>query len=82
VARGYHVRACSKIAGLVETEAMPAAEPVFRRSSRQGRDFASRAAACEIKELLKDLGSTRDVAGRPASPTASMNGIMYAWKAG
>jgi len=64
---------------------MPAAEPVFRREFPvKGGDFAKAgAAACEIKELLKDLGLDAATVRRAAivAYEAEMNVIMYAWKA-
>lgn len=64
---------------------MPAAEPVFRREFPvKGGDFANAgAAACEIKELLKDLGLASATIRRAAivAYEAEMNVIMYAIEA-
>lgn len=64
---------------------MPAAESVFRREfAVKGGDFArAGAAACEIKELLKDLGIDTATVRRAAivAYEAEMNVIMYAWDA-
>ena len=64
---------------------MGEAEPVFRRDFPvKGGDFAKAgAAACEIKELLKDLGLAPATVRRAAivAYEAEMNVIMYAWEA-
>jgi anti-sigma regulatory factor (Ser/Thr protein kinase) len=64
---------------------MPAAETAFRRQFPvKGGDFAKAgAAACEIKELLKDLGLDAATVRRAAiiAYEAEMNVIMYAWEA-
>jgi serine/threonine-protein kinase RsbT len=64
---------------------MPAAEPVYHREFPvKGGDFAKAgAAACEIKELLKDLGIDVSSVRRAAiiAYEAEMNVIMYAWEA-
>ncbi len=64
---------------------MPGAESVFRREfAVKGGDFAKAgAAACEIKELLKDLGIDTATVRRAAivAYEAEMNVIMYAWDA-
>ncbi len=61
---------------------MPAAESVFRQEFPvRGGDFAKAgAAACEIKELLKDLGLDTATVRRAAivAYEAEMNVIMYA----
>jgi serine/threonine-protein kinase RsbT len=64
---------------------MPAAESAFRREFPvKGGDFAKAgAAACEIKELLKDLGLSTSTVRRAAivAYEAEMNVIMYAREA-
>ena len=64
---------------------MPAAETIFRREfSVKGGDFAKAgAAACEIKELLKDMGIDSHTVRRAAivAYESEMNVIMYAWEA-
>jgi anti-sigma regulatory factor (Ser/Thr protein kinase) len=64
---------------------MPAAEAIYRKGfSVKGGDFAKAgAAACEIKELLKDLGLDTSTVRRAAivAYEAEMNVIMYAWEA-
>ena len=64
---------------------MPAAESVFRREfAVKGGDFAKAGeAACEIKELLKELGLDASTVRRAAivAYEAEMNAIMYAWEA-
>ena len=64
---------------------MPAAESVFRREFPvKGGDFAKAGtAACEIKELLKDLGLDPATVRRAAivAYEAEMNVIMYAREA-
>jgi serine/threonine-protein kinase RsbT len=64
---------------------MSAAESVFRRDFPvKGGDFAKAgAAACEIKEILKDLGIDPPTVRRAAiiAYEAEMNVIMYAWEA-
>ncbi len=64
---------------------MAEAEPVFRREFPvKGGDFArAGAAACEIKELLKDLGIDAKTVRRAAivAYEAEMNVIMYAREA-
>jgi serine/threonine-protein kinase RsbT len=64
---------------------MPASESVFRQEfSLKGGDFAKAgAAACQIKELLKDLGLDASTVRRAAiiAYEAEMNVIMYAWEA-
>jgi serine/threonine-protein kinase RsbT len=64
---------------------MPAAEPTYHREFPvKGGDFAKAgAAACEIKELLKDLGLAPATVRRAAivAYEAEMNVIMYAWDA-
>ncbi len=64
---------------------MPAAESPYRREFPvQGGDFAKAgSAACEIKELLKDLGLDASTVRRAAivAYEAEMNVIMYAWEA-
>jgi len=63
---------------------MSAAETAFRREfSVKGGDFAKAgAAACAIKELLKDLGLDTLTVRRAAivAYEAEMNVIMYAWE--
>ena len=74
--------ACGRIAGLVEDGGHAAAEEVFRQEFPvRGGDFAKAgAAACGIKELLKDLGIDSSTVRRAAivSYEAEMNVIMYA----
>jgi anti-sigma regulatory factor (Ser/Thr protein kinase) len=64
---------------------MPDAEAVYRQGfSVRGGDFAKAgAAACEIKELLKDLGIDSSTVRRAAivAYESEMNVIMYAWEA-
>ena len=64
---------------------MPAAELIFRREFPvRGGDFArAGTAACEIKELLKDLGIDSQTVRRAAivAYESEMNVIMYAWEA-
>ncbi|MGZ5496696.1 MAG: ATP-binding protein [Candidatus Aminicenantales bacterium] len=64
---------------------MSVAEPTFRREFPvKGGDFAKAGtAACEIKELLKDLGIDTTTVRRAAivAYEAEMNVIMYAWEA-
>ena len=64
---------------------MAAAEALFRREfSVRGGDFAKAgAAACEIKELLKDIGLDVSTVRRAAivAYEAEMNVIMYAREA-
>jgi serine/threonine-protein kinase RsbT len=64
---------------------MPAAESTYHREFPvKGGDFAKAgAAACEIKELLKDLGLDPATVRRAAivAYEAEMNVIMYAWHA-
>ena len=64
---------------------MPAAEAVYRQGfSVRGGDFAKAgAAACEIKELLKDLGLASSTVRRAAivAYESEMNVIMYAREA-
>jgi anti-sigma regulatory factor (Ser/Thr protein kinase) len=66
-------------------EAMAAAEPVYRKEFPvKGGDFAKAgAAACEIKELLKDLGIDSSTVRRAAivAYESEMNVIMYATEA-
>jgi anti-sigma regulatory factor (Ser/Thr protein kinase) len=61
------------------------AEEVYRHEfSVRGGDFANAgAAACRIKELLKDMGLDPQTVRRAAiiSYEAEMNVIMYAWEA-
>jgi anti-sigma regulatory factor (Ser/Thr protein kinase) len=63
---------------------MPAAEAVYRQGfPLRGGDFAKAgAAACEIKELLKDLGLDSSTVRRAAivAYESEMNVIMYAWE--
>jgi len=63
---------------------MPAAESAYRREfTVKGGDFAKAgAAACEIKELLKDLGLDSSTVRRAAivAYESEMNVIMYAWE--
>jgi len=64
---------------------MPAAESVYRQEFPvKGGDYAKAgAAACAIKELLKDLGLDTLTVRRAAivAYEAEMNVIMYAWEA-
>ncbi len=64
---------------------MSVAESTFRREFPvKGGDFAKAGtAACEIKELLKDLGIDTTTVRRAAivAYEAEMNVIMYAWEA-
>ena len=64
---------------------MPDAESTFRREFPiKGGDFArAGAAACEIKELLKDIGLDAATVRRAAivAYESEMNVIMYAWEA-
>jgi serine/threonine-protein kinase RsbT len=64
---------------------MPVAESTYHREfSVKGGDFAKAgAAACEIKELLKDLGLDVSTVRRAAivAYESEMNVIMYAWEA-
>jgi len=64
---------------------MRAAEPAYHREFPvKGGDYAKAgAAACEIKELLKDLGLSPATVRRAAivAYEAEMNVIMYAWEA-
>ncbi|MBP1660823.1 MAG: putative anti-sigma regulatory factor, serine/threonine protein kinase [Candidatus Aminicenantes bacterium] len=64
---------------------MAGAEPSFHREFPvKGGDFAKAGnAACEIKELLKDLGLDPPTVRRAAivAYEAEMNVIMYAWDA-
>ena len=64
---------------------MPAAESVFRREFPvKGGDFAKAGeAACEIKELLKELGLDASTVRRAAivAYEAEMNVVMYALEA-
>ena len=64
---------------------MPAAESVFRREFPvKGGDFAKAGeAACEIKELLKELGLDASTVRRAAivAYEAEMNVVMYAREA-
>ena len=66
-------------------EAMSVAESSFHREFPvKGGDFAKAGtAACEIKELLKDLGLDTTTVRRAAivAYEAEMNVIMYAWEA-
>lgn len=63
---------------------MPVVEAVFRQEFPvKGGDFAKAgAAACRIKELLKDLGLDTATVRRAAIAAyeAEMNVIMYAWE--
>ncbi|HSA95860.1 MAG TPA: ATP-binding protein [Acidobacteriota bacterium] len=64
---------------------MSVADPTYHREFPvKGGDFAKAgAAACEIKELLKDLGLDPATVRRTAivAYEAEMNVIMYAWEA-